>query len=103
MLLKPLFLKVQQSQPLKAQLRKFKYNTELFNQMLTTQPKYTQPDDAWSIVLGNVEANNIITMVTNPYCQPCSKTHKLLDELLEQNGNIQRAYSVYSQQYRRRY
>ncbi|MFI5139573.1 MAG: cysteine peptidase family C39 domain-containing protein [Sphingobacteriales bacterium] len=89
MLLKPLFLKAQQLQPLKQQLRKFKYNTELFNQMLSTQPKYTQPDGAWSIVLGNVEANNIITMVTNPYCQPCSKTHKLLDELLEQNGNLQ--------------
>ena len=28
-------------------------------------------------------------MVTNPYCPPCSKTHKLLDELLEQNANIQ--------------
>jgi hypothetical protein len=55
-LLKPLFLKLHQLQPLKQQLRKFKYNTELFNQMLTTQPKHTQPDDTWSIVLGNVEA-----------------------------------------------
>jgi protein-disulfide isomerase len=40
-------------------------------------------------VLGNVEANNIITMVTNPYCPSCAKTHKLLDELLDLNGEAQ--------------
>jgi uncharacterized membrane protein/glutaredoxin len=87
--LKPLFLKLQQLQPLKQQLRKFKYNTELFNNMLKEQPKYAMPDESWSIVLGNVEANNSITMVTNPYCPPCSKMHKLLDELLNSRGDIQ--------------
>jgi uncharacterized membrane protein/thiol-disulfide isomerase/thioredoxin len=88
-LLKPLFLKQQQLQPLKQQLRKFKYNTDLFNNLLTAQPKYATPDDNWSIVLGNLEANSIITMVSNPYCPPCSTMHKSLDELLDQNGNIQ--------------
>jgi protein-disulfide isomerase len=57
--------------------------------MLTDQPKFTTPDDEWSLMLGNVEAENIITMVSNPYCPPCSKTHLLLDELIEKNGNIQ--------------
>jgi len=71
------------------QLRKFKYNADLFNKMLGEQAKCTMPDEEWSIVLGNAEASNIITMVTNPYCPPCSKTHKLLDELLEQNAYVQ--------------
>jgi uncharacterized membrane protein/thiol-disulfide isomerase/thioredoxin len=88
-MLKPLFLKAQQLQPTKDQLRRFKYNTELFNLMLNDQPKYAMPDERWSIVLGNVEANTIITMVTNPYCPPCAKAHRLLDELLEQKGNVQ--------------
>ncbi len=89
MLLKPLLLKVQQLQPLKQQLRKFKYNTELFNQMLASQPKYTQPDEEWSIVLGNREAENVITMVSNPYCPPCSKMHKVLDGLLDDRSDLQ--------------
>jgi len=89
MLLKPLFLRLQQLSPLKDQLRKFKYNTELFNSVLVAQPKYATPDDEWSIVLGNVEASNIITMVSNPYCPPCAKMHASLDELLNNNGNIQ--------------
>jgi uncharacterized membrane protein len=70
--LKPLFLKLQELKPLKQQLRTFKYNAELFSQMLSAQPRYTQPDEEWCIVLGNVEANNIVTMVTNPYCPPCA-------------------------------
>jgi len=88
-LVKPLFLKVQQIKPLKDQLRKFKYNSELFNSMLNNQPRYTLPSEDWSIVLGNTQASTSITMVSNPYCPPCSKTHKLLDELLEQRTDIQ--------------
>jgi uncharacterized membrane protein len=88
-LLKPLFLKIQQLQPLKQQLRKFKYNTDLFNRLLKEQPQYTLPDESWSIVLGNMAADCCIIMVTNPYCPPCAKTHKLLDELLNQRSDIQ--------------
>ena len=88
-LIKPLFLKAQQIKPLKDQLRKFKYNSELFNSMLNNQPKYSLPSEDWSIVLGNTEASTSITMVTNPYCPPCSATHKLLDDLLEQRTDIQ--------------
>ena len=89
LLVKPLFLRLQQLGPLKNQLRKFKYNAELFNNVLVAQPKYATPDDDWSIVLGDVEAGNIITMVSNPYCPPCAKMHATLDELLNNNGNVQ--------------
>lgn len=88
-LLKPLFLKAQQLYPLKKELQKFKYNAELFNNRLTASPQYPQPNEEWCLVLGDAKANNVITMVTNPYCQPCAKTHKLLDELLKQKDNIQ--------------
>jgi len=86
---KPLFLKIQLLEPLKQQLRNFKYNTELFNKLLTEQTEYTIPAEEWCIVLGNVEANNIFTIATNPYCPPCAIMHKQLDELLDQMGNIQ--------------
>lgn len=88
-IVKPWILKVQQVKPLKEQLRKFKYNSTLFTSVLNNQPKYALPSEDWSIVLGNADASTSITMVTNPYCPPCSKTHKLLDELLEQRTDIQ--------------
>jgi len=89
LLLKPLLLKGQQLKTLKQQTRKFKYNRELFETSLKEQPKYVLPDEDWSIVLGNVGANNIITMVSNPYCPPCSKTHQELEEWLNRFDNIQ--------------
>ncbi|KEQ28885.1 hypothetical protein N180_20300 [Pedobacter antarcticus 4BY] len=89
LILKPVFFKLQQVKPLKEQLRKFKYNSELFNKLLTEQPQFKQPDENWSIVLGKAEAGNVITMVSNPYCQPCAKMHKLLNEIVDQNGDVQ--------------
>ncbi len=89
LLLKPLLLKAQQLNTLKGQLRDFKYNADLFNTMLKEQPKYAVPAEDWSIVLGNVEADNIITMVSNPYCPPCAKTHHALDEWINHNPDIQ--------------
>lgn len=89
LLLKPLLLKAQQSKSLKSQIRELKYNKEFFDKLLLAQPKYTMPDEDWSIVLGNVEAENIITMVSNPYCPPCAKTHQILDEWLDKRDDLQ--------------
>ncbi|MNY22235.1 hypothetical protein D3C86_1558330 [compost metagenome] len=41
------------------------------------------------IVLGNAEAENIITMVSNPFCGPCATTHKTLDQWLNTRDDIQ--------------
>ncbi|WP_419803532.1 vitamin K epoxide reductase family protein [Mucilaginibacter sp.] len=89
LLLKPLLLEVQQVRPLKSQLRKLKYNKEFFDSLLHAQPKYAIPGEDWSIVLGNAEAENIITMVSNPYCPPCAKTHQILDEWLNTRNDLQ--------------
>ncbi|HJP62458.1 MAG TPA: vitamin K epoxide reductase family protein [Mucilaginibacter sp.] len=89
LLIRPLFLKAQQLKTLKPQLQKFKYNKELFDATLQTQPKYALPSKEWSIVLGNAESDTIIIMVSNPYCPPCSKTHQELDTWLHKLENIQ--------------
>jgi hypothetical protein len=81
--LKPFFLKAQQYKGLQRQLKKFKFNTELFNKVLTTQPKYSVPDSLMPIILGNPEAKNVITMVSNPFCKPCAVAHQALDSWLE--------------------
>ena len=89
LLLKPLIVRAQQFIPLRRQLQQSKFNVASFNSLLTGQPKYTQPDEEWSIVLGNKDSSNVITMVTNPYCPPCADTHKLLHKLLEQRSDVQ--------------
>jgi len=86
---KPFMLKAEQLGPLKQQLKKFKYNVDLFNQVLTNQPRFSVPNDIMPIVLGNAEAETIITMVSNPFCGPCATTHKTLDQWLNTRDDIQ--------------
>jgi len=86
--IKPWLLQAQKIQPLKQQLQTFKFNTELFNKMLAEEAKYALPEEGNSIIIGNREAEHIITMVSNPYCQPCSKAHKTLDEWLANRADI---------------
>lgn len=88
-MLKPVLLKAQKVRSLTEQLRKFKYNTDLFNNLLNEQPKYAEPDPEWSIVIGNRDASNVITLVSNPYCPPCSTMHNLLEQLMDQNDDVQ--------------
>lgn len=89
LILRPLIFKVQELKPLKGQLHTFKYNVELFKYILAKQPQFEQPNERWSIVLGENNAENVITMVSNPYCQPCAKMHKLLNDMIDQNDNVQ--------------
>ncbi|WP_208111036.1 cysteine peptidase family C39 domain-containing protein [Pedobacter duraquae] len=86
--IKPFLLRMAQYIPLKQQLKKFKYNSDLFNQVLTSQPCYAVPDELMPIVLGNPDATTIITMVSNPFCGPCAKAHQTIDEWLKVRTDI---------------
>jgi len=87
---KPFLVEAQKVNPLNKQLFKFKYNIDLFGKLLSTQPKYASPDPSWSLVLGNTEnPSNIITIVSNPYCNPCNKAHETIEELLTSKKNLQ--------------
>lgn len=79
--IKPYLLLSKQISPLKNQLRTFKYNTELFQKLINEGVKYGLPSDEHSLIIGNREAENVITMVSNPFCQPCAKAHKGLEWL----------------------
>jgi protein-disulfide isomerase len=87
--IKPILLKSTLTKPLKQQLKKFKYNSDLFKQVLHSQPKYGIGDDLMPINLGNPDAETVITMVSNPFCGPCAKAHQVIDEWLSYRDDIQ--------------
>lgn len=86
--IKPFLMKSMQIKPLQKHLKKFKYSSSLFEKLLKEQKRYDLPDEEDSIILGNVEAENVITIVSNPYCQPCSTAHKLLDQWLAEKDSF---------------
>ncbi|TKC56561.1 hypothetical protein FBD94_22875 [Pedobacter hiemivivus] len=87
--IKPVLLKAIEVEPLKYQLKKFKYNKTLFNQLLYAQDQHTVPDDLMPIIYGNPKAETVITMISNPFCSPCAFAHKVLDQLVALNDEIQ--------------
>lgn len=86
--LKSFFVDAGQIRSLKQQLKKFKYNSSLFNQALKNQPKYAVPDDLMPIVLGNPNAETTITMVSNAFCIPCAKAHETIDKWLRTRDDL---------------
>ncbi|WP_199138431.1 cysteine peptidase family C39 domain-containing protein [Pedobacter sp. ASV12] len=86
---KPFLARSAQFKPLKEQLKKFKYNSELFEQVLKNQPRYAVPNELMPVVLGNPAAEIVITMVSNPFCGPCAKAHQTIDEWLSYRDDIQ--------------
>ena len=86
--LKPFFTDASQIKSVKQQLKKFKYNSDLFNQALKNQPRYAVPDELMPVLLGNPDAETTITMVSNPFCGPCAKAHETLDKWLKTRDDI---------------
>jgi hypothetical protein len=86
--LKPLLVAAAQLKPANQQLKKFKYNRDLFMQMLTDQPRYAIDMNLSPVVLGNEDAQNIITVVSNPFCRPCADVHRYIDEWLNTDSRI---------------
>lgn len=88
-ILKPVFFSAGQLKQLAQQLKKFKYNSDLFYQALQNQSRYNLGDELMPISLGNPDAKTIITMVSNPFCEPCARAHKIINEWLQYRNDVQ--------------
>jgi len=67
---------------------RFKYNKEFFKNIVQKEPKYTLPAEEDTITIGNREANNVLTIVSSPFCHACADAHKLLDDLTEIRDDV---------------
>ncbi|WP_443944514.1 vitamin K epoxide reductase family protein [Pedobacter sp. AW1-32] len=74
--------------PLSRQLGKFKYNNQVFNQILVSQPYYDVSDELAPVKFGNPFGSTVITMVSNPYCDPCARAHACIENLLKTRNDI---------------
>jgi uncharacterized membrane protein len=86
--IKPYLLQVSQLYPTRQQLNKLKYNSKVFSAVLNEKAPYPLLDEEYAILLGNLNAKHLITVVSNPYCRPCAEAHKFLDSWLDISTNI---------------
>jgi len=88
-LLKPLIQKNIVLKPLKRQLNIFKYNGDLFRVALSEQPYLEVNNEMKPIILGNHQSETTITIVSNPFCRPCTMAHHFIDKWLQERDDIQ--------------
>lgn len=87
--LSPLLKKSIEYRKWKFQYYQLKTNKELFLNHLRGQP--TMPvyhPRTKALVLGNPLAEHTITFITNPFCGPCAKTHKELENIIRNTDQV---------------
>jgi len=73
----------------KLQFQRLKHIPDVFNSLLVKQKKLLTQRENIGIVLGNPNSRNKLLKICNPYCGACSKSHKQIQKLLENNPDLQ--------------
>lgn len=83
----PVFVGNREKEKTEQRFNSLKANEFVFNTLLERSPKYEISRSDSAILFGNKDAENLITVVTNPHCNPCAQMHKKLEELLKETNN----------------
>jgi len=72
---------------IKQEINSLKANEDVFKSLLIKQPHYEVSKADSQILFGNPETQLVISILTNPFCNPCAKMHKRVEELLHKTDN----------------
>jgi protein-disulfide isomerase/uncharacterized membrane protein len=81
---------------LRQAINALKADEEVFAAILKQQPRHETDESDSFIRFGNPNASLRLTVLTNPYCNPCSRMHKRIEELLRKTNNINVQYILSS-------
>lgn len=82
-LFKKLFVGFSALTSLKRKFGKFKYDQEVFKILIDNEKNPSIKDEGQVMVFGNKESRLEISIVSNPYCQPCAEAHMIFENLLQ--------------------
>ncbi|MDR0866090.1 MAG: thioredoxin domain-containing protein [Candidatus Symbiothrix sp.] len=83
----PVLSKNRMVESLKQEINSLKANEDVFKVFLKTQPYFEVNKADSQILFGNPNAGLRITILTNPYCNPCAGMHKRVEKFLQDTNN----------------
>lgn len=86
--LKPILTQNVKLKEVDLEYNRLKFNEIVFNSLLKNQDKITVNYLNIGIEIGDVNARYTLVKVCNPYCDPCSRAHYKLTDIIENNKNI---------------
>lgn len=81
-------LKIKEQKRAGLELNRLKHDPVIFEALLEKQRQLQENSAGLGILLGNPNAKHKIIKVCNPYCPPCAKAHKPIEELLANNPDL---------------
>lgn len=70
------------------ELNSIKVDKNVFLAILRKQPYYEVDKNTSSILWGNKDSETLVTILTNPHCNPCARMHRQIEELLCTTNNL---------------
>lgn len=70
------------------ELNSIKVNEDVFSILLKKQSYYKVDKDTSAIQWGNLNADILVTIITNPHCDPCATMHNRVEKLLSETNNL---------------
>lgn len=70
------------------EINSLKGNERILSTLLKQQPHYNITKGLSSIMLGNLDSDIYVSILSNPHCNPCAHMHKRVNDLLSQNKHI---------------
>ncbi|QCX02206.1 hypothetical protein FGM00_19560 [Aggregatimonas sangjinii] len=86
-LLKTVFEKGRETNMLRRNLKKFRTNKKVFENLLYDSKKLSTNPDGLGIYMKNANPKYKVLKICNPYCSPCANAHPILEKLHD-NGII---------------
>lgn len=86
-LLLPILTQGQKLETITQEFNSLKVNEDLFLMLLSKQARYEVNRNVSNILLGNPNSKHMLTIFTNPHCEPCARMHKCVEELLNEVGD----------------
>lgn len=87
-LITPLAVNKQRIVEVTQEINSIKANENIFAALLKEQPRYQVSFKYSRVLFGNPKSNLLVTVITNPHCNPCAKMHERINKLLKNNNHI---------------
>ena len=82
-------ISARRGQAIEKEFRSLKRNPVVFGAIVNSLPLIPVPLPEMGVVsLGNPRGDNILTVVSNPFCGPCARIHGFVEQILKENKGL---------------
>lgn len=78
--------------------RRIKANTHIYEALQQEQPSHPDDSTATTIGFGKKDSKHVVTVFSNPYCNPCARLHPHVHALLDAGIRVQYIFSAFNEE-----